>query len=239
MTEPLLKILKPLANLAEEAQVTGLHAEALSFAITQFNAVLEQARQRIPDDPVWSVLTPLDPERHGFAVLALACRQLLEIGAETAQRETSPLWRIGKDMTIASNYEGSVVVEPDCRLLLTGSIEGGVTLRHGSRLELGGVIEGDVTAEPGVVIELRGCVEGDVYLQGNARLVLEGIIEGNVDADPESEIEYRGIIEGSVRTRPASQADQPEVAEPDSPQASPGESVPGEEGPDESRTGLS
>lgn len=221
MTEPLLKILKPLANMAEDAQVTGLYAEALPFAITQFNAVLLQAKSRTPDDPVWNVLTPLDPERHGFAVLALACRQLLEIASETARAEAFPLWHIGKDMTIASSYEGSVVVEPNCRLLLTGSIEGDVTLRRGACLELGGVVEGDVTAEPGSVIELRGCVEGDVHLQGNARLELEGGIEGDVDADPESRIEYRGIIEGSVRTRPASDAERSAATEPDAPEASP------------------
>lgn len=199
--EPLLMILKPILRSAEEAEATGLHTEALPFAISQFNAVLALVRQRTPDDPVWSVLTPLDPERHNCAALALACQQLLEVAAGTAKKETCPCWQVNKDTTITSCYEGSIVVEPGCRLTLLGSVEGDVTLRPGARLDLKGVVEGDVEAEPGSVVDVFGTVEGTVRLYGNARLDVKGIIEGDVEADPESRLEYLGSIEGSVRTR--------------------------------------
>jgi len=187
--------------MAEEAEATGLHAEALPHAISQFNAVLALVRQRTPDDPVWSVLTPLDPERHDFAALALACQQLLGVAAGTAKEKTFPCWQVDKDTTITSSYEGSIVVEPGRRLTLLGMVEGDITLRPGAQLDLKGAVEGDVIAEPGSMVDVFGAVEGTVRLYGNARLDVKGIIEGDVEADPESRLEYSGFIEGSVRTR--------------------------------------
>ncbi|MGE5598583.1 MAG: hypothetical protein ACM3XS_04325 [Bacteroidota bacterium] len=180
MTELLLKVLDTLGDFAEEAMEDplGSRGSALPQAIKQFNTILDTVQADNPEDPVWRLVTSLDPEAHGFADLSLACRMLRQIGGASERRGRGgsvrragrPLWHLCKDTVLRSCYEGSVKVEPGCTL------------------------------------HLLGVVEGDVILLGDACLDLRGVVQGDVFTDPESNIEYFGVIEGSVRQSPRKEA---------------------------------
>lgn len=161
-------VLRSLRRTVEELQVVEGHDTITPEMVLQFNQILEQMRAEEPDNPVWSIVQPMDAQRHTLVDLVMNCCHLEQIAEEAQRRKRGPnRWRVtgtsdGAQADLRSHYEGDVIVEPGCTLDLRGSLHGDVILLGNATLDCRGYLQGNVYAEAYASIQIRGKVDGSI-----------------------------------------------------------------------------
>lgn len=159
----MLILLDNIEKFTEEMDVAGIHQDALPDSIAKYNAVLEWAKQMDAENPVWTILTPIDVSETSASLLALSCRALSDVLRENLRKAAPPaVWSIDEETVLEGAYEGIVRVNKGQTFTLNGSVIGKVIVEDGATFICNGYLKGDVEKSPQGVFVYEGKVSGNV-----------------------------------------------------------------------------
>lgn len=167
MVDYTLTIISTLQQISEEMGTVGIHESALPEVIRQYNQVLSLIKEKDPDNPVWSIVCPLDPGVHTCAELTLACTMLNNVAQEWKNSQSNGTWVVDnpdKPVEINGHYVGTVIVEPNCSFHIGGMVQGNIILKGNARLHNGGRITGNISKDPEAEFVNGGSFQGSVQL---------------------------------------------------------------------------